>query len=143
MTTAQNIIKASLDSADFCINGYLADLSDADLMVRPAPGANHLAWQLGHLIVSEHDLIEMVCPGSMPPLPDGFAPRYDKETAGSDDPNKFDKKETFLKLMKQQRAGTVAALEKVTDNDLDRQSPEPIRDYAPTVGATFNLIGAH
>jgi len=143
MTTAQNIIKASLDSADFCINAYLADLSDADLMIRPVPGANHLAWQLGHLIAAEHDLINMVSPGSMPPLPDGFAARYDKETAGIDDASKFDKKDALVKLMKEQREGTLAALEKTTDADFDRQSPEAIRDYAPTVGATFNLIGSH
>jgi uncharacterized damage-inducible protein DinB len=143
MSTATNIIKASLDSSDFCISSYLADLSDADLMVRPVPGINHIAWQLGHLIAAENQLINAVRPGSMPPLPDGFAARYSKETAGIDDASKFDKKETFLKLMQEQRAGTVAALAKVSDADLERESPESIREYSPTVGSTFNLVASH
>ena len=41
-----------------------ADLSDADLLVRPAPSANHIAWQLGHLIASERNLVEAAAPGS-------------------------------------------------------------------------------
>jgi len=36
---------------------YLGDLSDADLLVRPVPNANHIAWQLGHLISSEKHLL--------------------------------------------------------------------------------------
>jgi hypothetical protein len=107
------------------------------------PGINHLAWQLGHLIVSEHELINAVCPGSMPALPEGFAARYSKETAGSDDASKFDNKETFLRLMNEQRAGTVAALGKVSDADLEREAPEAIRNYTPTVGSTFALIASH
>src|SRR5271170_7679494 len=31
----------------------LADFSDADMLVRPCPGANHAAWQLGHLTAAE------------------------------------------------------------------------------------------
>lgn len=143
MNTAASIIKSSLDSSAFCINAYLADLSDADLMVRPVPGINHIAWQLGHLIVSEYELINQVCPNSMPALPEGFAARYSKESAGIDDASKFDKKETFLRLMNEQREGTVAALSKVSDAELERESPEAIRNYAPTVGATFALIGSH
>ncbi|MCE9546909.1 MAG: DinB family protein [Planctomycetia bacterium] len=143
MSTATNLIKSSLDSSAFCINAYLSDLSDADLMVRPVPGINHIAWQLGHLIKSEHELINQVCPGAMPALPEGFAARYSKETAGSDDASKFDKKETFLRLMNEQRAGTVTALSKASDAELERESPEAIRNYAPTVGSTFALIGSH
>ena len=36
---------------------------------------------------------EGVAPGSMPPLPGGFADRYTKETAASDDPAAFDSAE--------------------------------------------------
>ena len=31
----------------------LGDFSDADMLARPAPSANHAAWQLGHLIAAE------------------------------------------------------------------------------------------
>ena len=78
---------------------YLEDLSDEELLLRPVEGANHIAWQLGHLISSEHNMVEMVCPGSMPPLPDGFADAYTKETAASDEGAAFLTKVEYLKLM--------------------------------------------
>ena len=49
-------------------------LSDADLLVRPAPSANHIAWQLGHLVLAEPFLIRTELPdAAYPELPAGFA----------------------------------------------------------------------
>jgi hypothetical protein len=143
MSAATNILKTSLDMASSCVNGYLQDLSDEHLLIRPVPGANHIAWQLGHLTAAEHSLVDMVCPGSMPDLPDGFAERYTKETAKLDDASAFHAKVDYLKLMNEQRAGTLAALEKVSDDDLERPAPEEIREYSPTVGATFAMLATH
>ena len=50
---AKDVIKYNLRVADMGWSTLLSDLSDADLLVRPSPAANHLAWQLGHLISSE------------------------------------------------------------------------------------------
>ena len=71
MNTRQ-ALKAGIDGGQFVVGTYLADLTDADLMVRPVPGSNHIAWQLGHLIQSEHQMVDMLKPGSMPKLPEGF-----------------------------------------------------------------------
>ena len=140
--TAQELIKISFDLSDMILTTYLSDLEDADLMVRPVPGTNHAAWQLGHLISSERKL--MTDAGfDMPALPDGFAESYTPETAKSDDAGKFHKKDEYLNLLKQQRAGTVAALDKSTDSDLDKPTPEAMPSHAKTVGALFSLIGTH
>ena len=112
-------------------------------MRRPTKGANHIAWQLGHLIVSEHDLIEMVCPDSMAKLPDGFKEKYTKETAELDDPGAFHKKDEYLQLMNEQRESTLAALEKLSDADLEKSSPEPIQKFGATVGAVFSGQNTH
>jgi hypothetical protein len=109
-------------------------------MRRPHPRCNHIKWQLGHLIAGEHEMIEIVAPGSMPPLPPGFADRYKKETATSDDPAAFDTKADLLKQFEVQRAGTLAALEKTSDADFDRETGV---SYAPTVGAMYGLQGSH
>ena len=50
----------------------LADFSDADMLVRAVPKANHALWQLGHLVNSEVTLVGTSVPGSMPALPAGF-----------------------------------------------------------------------
>ena len=46
-----------LNLPTFVAQTYLADLSDDDLFIRPHEKANHIAWQLGHLITSEYNLL--------------------------------------------------------------------------------------
>lgn len=140
---AREALRVSMDAPTMIVNSYLGDLSDADILVRPVEGANHIAWQLGHLISSEHMMIESVCPGSMSPLPEGFAEKYTSETSGSDDPGDFLTKDEYMQLAAEQRAGTLAALEKLSDDDLDAPGPESMRALVPTVGAVFGMQPTH
>lgn len=136
-------LKENMATPDFIVKGYLGDLSDDELMMRPVPGINHIKWQLGHLIQSERSMVEAVCPGVMPPLPEGFAAKHSKETAASDDPKGFLSKDEYLKLYDAVRAGTMKALDRTTDDELDKPGPESMRSYAPTVGAVFLLQPQH
>lgn len=137
---ANTALKLSIDMGDFIVLSYLDDMTDAEMLHRPAEGANHIKWQLGHLLVAENSLIEKVAPGSMPQLPAGFAEKYTRETAGSDNPEDFDSKETLLALYKSQRQGTLNALAAMSEEDFDRETGI---DYAPTVGAVFSMQGSH
>lgn len=140
---AREAIKLTYAMPDFVWKSYIQDLSEDDLLLRPAPGANHIKWQIGHLISSEHAMIEATCPGSMPPLPDGFAASHAKETAMVDDPAAFAAKDEYLRIFEEQRAGTLAALEQQTDENLDRPSPERFRRMWPTVAAIFAMQPTH
>tara|TARA_R110002072_G_scaffold238769_3_gene396436 strand:- start:66856 stop:67347 length:492 start_codon:yes stop_codon:yes gene_type:complete len=140
---ARQAIKLSIDGAKFVTLEYLADLSDEDMLQRPHPECNHIKWQMGHLISSENQMINAVCPGSMPALPNGFAERYTKETAMSDDPHAFDSKADLGRLLEEQREGTLKALDGQSDEDLDKPAPEEMQAYAPTVGDVFSLQGGH
>lgn len=140
---ARTPILEGLDIARMTTRMLLSDLSDADLLVRSVPGVNHIAWQLGHLIGSEKEMVESVKPGSMPALPEGFAARHTKETAQRDDPAAFFNKEQYLQLFDEQRAGTKRVLAQLSDAELAAPGPESMRQIAPTVSALFQLIGAH
>jgi len=137
---AKDAIKIGIDTGKFISTGYLEDLTDQELLHRPAKGANHINWQLGHLIAAEHEMTERVCPGSMPPLPAAFEEKYSKDTASSDDASKFLKKAELLKIFEEQRSGTLKALDKLSDTDLDKSTGV---EYAPTVGAMFSMHGTH
>jgi uncharacterized damage-inducible protein DinB len=140
---AKPVIRQMLDRARMVSNMLLADLSDADLLVRPAPGANHIAWQLGHLICSENQMVESIQPGSMPALPAGFAEKYTKETAESDDPGNFTSKDEYLRLYQQQREATLKLLDTIADADMQKPSPEPMRQIGPTMADMFSLVSDH
>src|SRR5437016_825005 len=125
---AKTAIKLAIDAGDMISLSYLEDLSDEEMVKRPCAGCNHINWQVGHLIKAEHDMVASALPGSLPDLPAGFAERYSKETATSDIPKDFLKKDELLAIHKRQRAATLAALEKLSDEQLD--GPSGI-DFAP------------
>lgn len=137
---AADAIKLGIETSSMICLSYLKDLSDEDWLRRPCAGCNHINWQVGHLIVSEHNLIEKAVPGSMPALPAGMAEKYTKETAASDDPKSFATKAELMQAYEQQRAGTRAALAKQSDADLDKPSG---MEYAPTNAALFGLQASH
>lgn len=138
-----DVIRLTLESSAQILTGYLADFSDADLLVRPTPNSNHIAWQLGHLISSENAMMEGVRAGGSPSLPATFGPAHSKETIGVNDPAKFLTKDGYLALFKTQRTATLQILEGLSEADLDKPGPEKFKSFAPTVGALMNGTGVH
>jgi hypothetical protein len=142
MATAKDLLRGVVEGGHWVVRSYVEDLTDADLLVRPVPGANHIAWQLGHLVAGTHKMLSAIgC--LVPSLPDGFAASYTPEMAASDDPSKFATKAEYLKLMDQAKAATLAAIDATPDADLDKPGPESMRQHAPTVAAVLMLQGTH
>lgn len=139
----KDALKLGIGMSDMIIGTYIGDLADADLLVRPVPGMNHIAWQLGHLISAERNFMEKLMPGASPPLPDGFDAAHSKETAQIDDPSKFLPLAKYQELWKAQRAATLAVLESFPESDLDQTDPEKYPPFAPTPAALLAMSGTH
>lgn len=136
-------LKMSMDMGRLVGMSYLDDLTDAEMMLRPHPDCNTLNWQVGHLISSEHQMMELIAPGSMPPLADGFDTKYTKETAKSDNPEEFANKQELIEAFEAQRAASLKLLADMTDDQLAAASPEPMQNYAPTIADVFSMQGSH
>lgn len=139
----QDAIRKTLKTSSIVLSRYLDDLSDADLMQKPGPGCNHLAWQLGHLIASENQLLESVAPGAGIELPAGFVEQHSKEKKDDDNPEHFPSKQRYLELFEQVHAATFAAIAKMSDADLDQPGPARFQPMFPTVGDVVILIATH
>jgi hypothetical protein len=140
---AQDVLKTCLKTTNLAVQSYLSDLSDADLFTRPHKECNHIAYQLGHVISSNVEMLEAICPGVAPKLPEGFAAAYTKENASSDDPKKFHTKQQYLDLLNQLNEAVNAGLAKTTEEQLDAPGPEQWRQWFPTVGDIWVLIVNH
>jgi uncharacterized damage-inducible protein DinB len=138
----KDVIKQTIDMSDFILSKYLADLSDEDIRLRPIQGMHPIALQLGHLIAGERLFVEMVKPGSSPPLPDGFNEAHDLKNKNLTDAG-FVTKEKYLELLKAQRAATLKVLDEVTDSDLDDTREGKLPSWLPTVGAALHMAGLH
>src|SRR5262249_7876415 len=107
------------------------------------PGCNHIAWQLGHLIASENQLLEMVAPGTGIELPAGFAEQHSKEKKDDDNPEHFLSRQRYQELFEKMHAATLAAIATMSDADLDKPGPPQFQPMCPTVGDVVVLIATH
>ncbi|QDT02622.1 DinB superfamily protein [Rubripirellula lacrimiformis] len=137
------LIRQTIASTEFVCNAYLNDLTDDELMHRPVEGANHINWQWGHLIASEHMLGQMIPGVTMPSLPEGFADKYSKEAAASDDASAFEDKATLLSVQQQQRQGLLAVLDGISDEALSDPAPEAVATIFPNSAAIILSADSH
>lgn len=139
----KDTLRETLKLSHMVLKSYVGDLTDADLLRRPGPGCNHVAWQLGHLIASECGLMNGIQAGAAPELPVGFAERHSKQTVGSDDPKQFGTKQEYLDLTEKVHAATLALLDGYPAADFAKPAPENFRQMFPTMGSMFILIATH
>lgn len=125
------------------INSLIADLSDADLLARPVEGANHIAWQIGHLIVVEPRLGGQLPGAKYPELPAGFADKHDRQPTAQNATSGFGTKAQYVELFNKTREATLAALAKLTDADLDQPSKGPPGLNITNLGSVLALIATH
>ena len=142
---AKDAIKNALTSTHYLLKWFLSDLSDADLLVRPVPGANHIAWQVGHLINSERAMLAKYVPGaSLPELPAGWTEQHsNKEGAAKESSDGFRTKAEYLSLFNNLRELTVTAVDRLSDADLDRPNTGNMAKFAPTLGELLLLQSNH
>ena len=122
---------------------HLAEFSDAEMMVRPVPGANHAAWQVGHLIALEAMLCGMYAPAKAPAMPADAKQTYGKEGASSDDASKFFKKDEALNRLSQARGALVEWAKTLSDADLAKPAPEALKGWVSTIGELLLGIIGH
>lgn len=139
---AKDVLRSDLELCHMVSGSYIADLTDAELVARSVPGSNHIAWQLGHLISSDCEMLKMLG-HKAPALPVGFAEKHTKETAGSEDPAKFCKQAEYVALKEKTKAAALAAIDATPDAELGKPAPEAMRSYAPTVMAALSILGSH
>ena len=140
---ANEAIQAGIDCADMVCGAYLDDLTNEEAMRRPHAACNHINWQVGHLIASDYMMCNGCISGCVPALPEGFAEKYSKETAASDNADDFVPKDKLMELYRNQRAAIKEVLAGLSDEQLAADAPENMRAYASTVASAFSMLGSH
>ena len=142
--TAIDAIQSALTFTKKLLESFVADFTDADFLVRPVPGANHAAWQVGHVIAGEVYMIGSQLPHiKYPELPAGFNEAHDNKNTSADGPAGFLTKAEYLALFDKVRAVTMAAVAGLTETDLDRPTTGGPAAYAPTLGKLLLMASDH
>ena len=115
----------------------VADLSDDQLAIQPAPKMNHAAWVLGHLLSSDYALLQLLSPGTTQPawIDDAYRAIYGNKSEPSPDKSKYQPKQFYIEKMIAVREQIYARFKTITQAELDAPHPDPARrERFPTVG---------
>ena len=136
---AADFISRSIEILKMTLN----DFSESDMLARPAPGANHPAWQLGHMIGSAHHATNSVAPGTVPEVFAEYREKYSGKTASIDDPAHYGPKAQLLEAFLQSHAAIVEWARHLTPEEMQKPTNERLAGYAPTIGHLVLMTSAH
>jgi hypothetical protein len=142
LSLAQHLAE-SMQMPDWVVRRYLDDLSDADLHYCPIPEVNPIAWQLGHLILSERQQLYLIAGGERIDLPEGFEAVHTRPEPGHRPGGPFWPKQDYLRLMGEQRESTLQTLRRLTDQQLLAPVPDSLHYFGPTVASVLAGQTAH
>ena len=142
--TGCEVVIVALESTLATLEMFVADFTDADLLVRPVPGANHAAWQLGNLIGGDPFLVTAELPDvKYPALPAGFLELHGSKGSKIDADGGFLTRDGYLTLLREVRAVTVAAVRELSDADLSKPSSEAMQWAGPTLAHVLLFAAQH
>ena len=141
---ARDILKLALTPTQDTLQMFLGDMTDAEITARPVPSANHIAWQLAHLCTAEKYLLDGELPGvQYPDIPAAIATLGNERTGKIEPPEGYLTKAQYLDCFGKLRAATLAAVDKLSETDLDKPVKNAMAKFAPTLGALLILTANH
>ena len=121
----------------------VADLSDEQLVVQPAPKTNHAAWVLGHLLQVDYAFLSLITGQAMPAwLDDAWKATYGGGSSPVADKSKYKPKAFYIEKLADVRGQIIEALKQMKPTDFQKEHPDPARRQRfPTVGHAVMLYG--
>lgn len=138
-------IRTGLELSGRLTLALIEDMKDAPLTFPTAKGGNHPLWILGHLALSEARIIQEIMLGRQNPL-EHWKELFERGTQPVAEAARYPSFDQVLRAFQEVRAGTLKALETLTDADLDQPSkacPPDLQSFCGTVGQCFLLLGFH
>ncbi|MCB0337709.1 MAG: DinB family protein, partial [Bdellovibrionales bacterium] len=111
-------IKIVLDTGSLILSAYLADFNTQELLLRPHPEANQIAWQLGHLVVNERRCLKALSESHAVPMSEEFLQAHGGTGEQDFVAEEQYSKEHYLALMNQQRSLTLGYLDSLSTDQL-------------------------
>ena len=139
-----DFIKMSLENSKGWAMGLISDMKDAPLTQPTSNGGNHPLWVLGHLVRSESDLLDCFVLGKPNRYPE-WEGVFSMGSTPSTDASKYPSIDELMVKFEEMRAATLAHLDTLSEEDLDKPShaPEKFGAAFGTVGACFAAMSGH
>ncbi|MEI8195976.1 MAG: DinB family protein [Phycisphaerae bacterium] len=120
----------------------VADLTDEQMVRQPAPGTNHPAWVLGHLLFVEHNFLKTISDGQGPSPDPSWNDIYGMKSVPVADPSKYQPKSFYIEKLAELRTKILARLKEMTAGDFSQPHPDPARrERFPSIMHAVLLYG--
>src|ERR1035437_6700439 len=104
----------------------VADLSDDQMVVQPAPKTNHPAWVLGHLLITEHSFLNLIAAEAPPAwIDDAWRATYGGNSTPVADKAKYKPKAFYIEKLAAVREKIITRLKAMKPEDFLREHPDP------------------
>jgi hypothetical protein len=145
----QSRLPALIDALVFA-RGYTVELLDtippADWFTVPAGCPSHVAWQVGHLSLSEARIIlQRICnrPTGDAGLPDSYVTLFGRLSVAETDPADYPSAAEIRAVFDRVHEAGLRALKEVSDNDLDSIASGPPHRLCRTKAEFLRWMGHH
>lgn len=108
--TPTEAIAYSLSVSKKMAHRFLDDLKPAEFEVQPCPGANCVAWILGHLTMTDRRSLTWLGVTDLPPLPVGFEERFKTTRTTAGEQKGYGEPAELVRLFDDHRDRLIAAL---------------------------------
>lgn len=143
MADAKSVILGQLQTGQFLMEKFTADLTDAEYFQVPCKGANHIGWVIGHIACSE-DAIGAAASGGEKRIPEATHTLFAGSSECHADAGKYPSRKELDELFKDARATLIERLTTSDASKWDDPSPEGWpKEIFPTIGSLWGMQGAH
>ena len=139
--TAKDLLRQLIEYGHRVTRGFVEDLTDADLLVRSVPTANHIAWQLGHTIASTRRLI--LAAGRRARIARGFRGGLYQGNVGLGRSGQVRHEGPVSGPDGADESGVAGGGQRHAGGRVGPARAERMRQRMPTVGVVLLMLGAH
>lgn len=140
MNSANEAIAYSLATSQALLKRFVADLSAEDYLHRPTPKANCAAWIVGHVALSDRNVLKRL-EAPLPELPEGFERRFSR-AEGCPEAEEFGDVSGLVKIFEEHRNRLIAASRSAPPEQLNKPMERP-HPMFKTVGEMVNFMALH
>ena len=143
MSSARDVIRQQLQNSQMLIEKFSSDLTDQEYFVPAVPGANHAAWIVGHIAVSEDFIVGKITGKGMR-LPQAMHDVFNGKSVCHAGASKYPPRRQIDELHRTTRAHSLEDLSLFPDTRWSESAPAGMNPAMfPTLGAMWGMIGAH
>jgi DinB superfamily len=138
-----NVIAAAAARSLQYLREAVADFMVEEFVFRPAPNANHALWQLGHLAVSEDEMVSELLATPERMTSEIFQVAFQRDRARENDVHAFPTPQQALTVLGDVRARSCRWIESLASGGGSDPGPLRMRGYLPTADDVVLAIPEH